>query len=59
MSAESTQAKNKRFVWDFLHGISAENYQDHPARGFAADAGWQGPHPINKLNGIESIIGDY
>ncbi len=59
MSAESTQARNKRFVWEFLHGINAENYQRHLARGFAGDAGWQGPHPINRLDGIESIMGDY
>ena len=49
MSAESIRARNKRFVWDFLHDIRAENYQESLARGFAVDAGWQGPHPINKL----------
>lgn len=59
MSAESTQAKNKRFVWDFLHGIEASSTDEYLARGFASDASWQGPHPINKLDGIESIAADY
>jgi len=59
MTTESIRLRNKRIVWNFLKGINAKNYKEHLVRGFVSDVGWQGPHPINKLDGIESLAGDH
>ena len=59
MKPESTQLRNKQLVWDVLHGVTADNFTDHIAQCFAHDVIWQGPHPINKLNGAAKLTEQY
>jgi len=55
MNAESIKLKNKKLVWDFLHGIEADNFAERIAHRLAPQVSWQGPHPINRINGVRSL----
>ena len=59
MSAESIKLKNKKLVWDFLHGIAADNFKDRLAQRLAPNVSWQGPHPINKIIGGRSLASEF
>ena len=50
MNAESIKLKNKKLVWDFLHGIAADNVEKRIAHCLAPQVNWQGPHPINTIH---------
>ncbi len=55
MIAVSIKLRNKKFVWDFLHGIAADNFEERITHCLAPQVSWQGPHPINKINGVRSL----
>ena len=59
MNAESIKLKNKKLVWDFLHGITADNFEDRIAQRMASQVRWQGPHPINRLKGVQSLANGF
>ena len=59
MNAESIKLRNKKLVWDFLHGIAADNFAERIAHRFAPHVSWQGPHPINKINGVQSLASEF
>jgi len=59
MSTESIKLKNKKLVWDFLHGIAADNFEERIAQRLAPKVSWQGPHPINKINGVGSLCREF
>ena len=59
MNAESIKLRNKKLVWDFLHGIAAENFEDSIAHHLTPQVGWQGPHPINRITGTQSLASEF
>ena len=59
MNAESIKLRNKTLVWEFLHGITADNFEDRITHRMAPRVSWQGPHPINRLNGVQSLASEF
>ena len=59
MKPESIKLRNKTLVWEFLHGITADNFEDRIKHHMAPQVSWQGPHPINLLNGVQSLASKF
>jgi predicted ester cyclase len=60
--AISPSSKNKQLVWEFwqqLSGGNSERLKTEIRSHVHADVSWNGPHPINHLQGREALIADY
>jgi len=57
--AISATSENKQLVWDFwqqLPGGNSKNLETIIRSHVHADISWNGPHPINHLQGIDALI---
>ncbi len=53
---------NKDLVWDFWHRMNyakADAVPDLVKKAFHPDVNWNGSAPINQLQGVDSLIGDF
>jgi predicted ester cyclase len=54
--------KNKAAVWDFwqkLNHVGVENVPDLIRGAFHRDVNWNGSAPIDQLQGVDALIGDF
>jgi predicted ester cyclase len=61
MSSELTQ-KNKQIVlafWHALYGKTVETVADTVRAYVNSDVSWNGPHPINQIQGVDALISKY
>ena len=59
MSNELNQ-RNKERVWDLwqrMNHVESDGVEDLIRSAFHEDVNWNGPHPINHLEGVEGVIG--
>ena len=58
----STTSENKQLVWDFwrqLSGGNSERLETEIRSHVHADVSWNGPHPINHLQGGDALIKEF
>ena len=58
MSAKVNQ-RNKEKVWEFwqkMNYVELENVEDLARGAVHEDVDWNGPHPINQLQGVEALV---
>jgi len=58
----SATKENKQLVWDFWQQLSSSNSEglETVIRSYLhADISWDGPHPINHLQGMDALIAGY
>jgi len=54
--------ENKKLVWDFwqaLNGAGADSVADVVLAYVHPETAWHGPHPINDLDGVESLLAGF
>lgn len=62
MSDNKKNQKNKEVVWDFWQRMNYATPEQVPTLVRAAvheDINWNGPHPINRLQGADALITDF
>jgi predicted ester cyclase len=62
MSDNKKNQKNKAFIWDFwqkMNHVGSDQIATVIQAAFHKDVNWNGPHPINQLEGVTALVTDF